>query len=322
MAEPLQGHEVHTARELIRSGIEPWRGAAAASFTRARRGTYVDSARWHQLSPLQRHQVLVIGTLDSMSSQPLLSHHAAAAVWGLPILGKWPQRIDVLVDTRQGSSGHVHRWHVPSLPEPVYVSGFAVTSAARTVLDVVRSSSLAAGLVIADAALRHELCTPADLDAELAAVPGRARGLPIARAVIAIADAGSESVGESLSRAGMYAGGLPQPQLQVEVRDADGLIGWSDFGWEQAVGEFDGMVKYGLTAGSPANALALEKTREDRIRRNHRIARWIWADALTRVPMLHRLGEIGIRPDRGAQWLRSPLAHVPAAKRRRGFRAA
>ena len=82
--------------------------------------------------------------------------------------------------------------------------------------------------------------------------------------------------------------GLPAPQLQVEFRDARGLIGFADFWWEELnlIGEFDGYIKYSdprhLRGRTPAQALRDEKTREDRLRAvGPRVARWGWTEALS-----------------------------------------
>jgi hypothetical protein len=73
----------------------------------------------------------------------------------------------------------------------------------------------------------------------------------------------SESVGESRLRVLMHAYGLPAPELQVEIHDADGFVARVDFFVREygVVVEFDGMVKYG---GGSASVLIQEKTREDR----------------------------------------------------------
>ena len=81
----------------------------------------------------------------------------------------------------------------------------------------------------------------------------------------ALADPLSMSPGESLSRVQMFLLNLPRPELQQEIRDAEGLVGVVDFGWDGVVGEFDGKVKYrstrARTAGVRRGALAGEAAR-------------------------------------------------------------
>jgi hypothetical protein len=90
-------------------------------------------------------------------------------------------------------------------------------------------------------------------------------GSTTARAAVRFGDGLSESVGESRLRVLLHAFGLPEPVLQAEFRDRDGLIGRVDFYFPEyrLVLEFDGALKYG--DGSP-DVLIREKRREDRLR--------------------------------------------------------
>jgi hypothetical protein len=168
------------------------------------------------------------------------------------------------------------------------------------VVDLARTATLPTAVAAADHALRHRLCTRDELRAEVDAVPRRVRGRTLARVVEALADPMSMSAGESLSRVQMFLLNLPKPELQQEVRDGDGLVGFVDFGWDGVVGEFDGKGKYRVPEdGSPGDAAEvvwLEKQREDRLRRQVRVARWTWAVALDRRKLGARLAQYGIRP--------------------------
>ena len=85
-----------------------------------------------------------------------------------------------------------------------------------------------------------------------------------------------------MSRVVLHELGLDPEDLQTEIRDDRGLVGFTDFSWlsRHTVGEFDGRVKYGRdgsTAGR--DVLWREKLREDRLRaRGLEIVRWTWAD--------------------------------------------
>src|SRR5690606_34850230 len=78
----------------------------------------------------------------------------------------------------------------------------------------------------------------------------------------------SDSVGESLARVAIHEAGFEPPQLQVELRDAEGVLR-PDFLWPGiAAGEFDGRVKYTRQEyhhGDPADVVWREKRREDRL---------------------------------------------------------
>ncbi len=94
----------------------------------------------------------------------------------------------------------------------------------------------------------------------------------------------------------MHRAGLPAPELQVEVSDADGgPLGRTDFGWHRGrlLGEFDGRVKYGrlLKPGeTPGDAVFDEKVREDALRDSgSRVVRWIWAELAEPAIVVERI---------------------------------
>ena len=119
-------------------------------------------------------------------------------------------------------------------------------------------------------------------------------GAPQARHVVAVADGGSDSVGESRSRVAILRAGLPAPVLQWPVH-GNGRVFQADFGWPElcTIGEFDGMVKYGrlLKPGQdPADVVVAEKLREDEIRDlGLRVVRWVWAEIDHFGPVAERL---------------------------------
>jgi hypothetical protein len=212
---------------------------------------------------------------------------SAAAVHGLPLWGLPLQRVHITrrpparndVDTRL----HSHAARLAD-DEVVTVGGLVVTSLARTVVDIGRLASFGPALAVADAGLRCGRITRAGLSAVVEAGAGT-RGTRAARRVVEAADGRSESVGESRSRALMHQLRLPLPDLQVEVRDQEGLlIGRCDFGWPHArlLGEFDGRVKYGrlLRPGQLAGDVVFEeKRREDALRdEGWGMVRWVWRD--------------------------------------------
>ena len=89
--------------------------------------------------------------------------------------------------------------------------------------------------------------------------------------VIGFATSLSDSFGESTARAVIHQLGFAPPELQVEFRDAEGLI-IPDFFYREVMvaAEFDGKAKYTraeFTKGDPTEVLLKEKKREDRLRR-------------------------------------------------------
>lgn len=302
---PFDAGVLRLGRDLRASGVEPTRGG----WHQVRNGVWVTEHEWRGLTPEHRHAALVHATAHCLwRDEPVFALTSAAAVWGLPRIEPWPDAVRLLVDEpSRGRGSPLVRPHVGRDAETISVGGLRVTTPARTIVDLARTGTLQTAVAAADHALRHGLCSRAELLSEVDAVPPRVRGRNNAKLVAVLADPLSMSAGESLSRVQMFLLNLPRPQLQKEIRDDAGLIGYVDFGWEGVVGEFDGKVKYrvpeGVDAKEATEALWREKQREDRLRRQVGVVRWVWSVALDR----HRLGAVlaakGIRPVAANVWI-------------------
>jgi hypothetical protein len=157
--------------------------------------------------------------------------------------------------------------------------GLAVTSVARTVVDLARASSFRAGVVVADSALRRRQASKAGLDLCITTC-ARWPGIQNARRVVAFADGRAESVLESISRVAFDDLGLPPPDLQAWVGGEE-IIGRADFLWRayRTVGEADGALKY----ADPARAMA-QLERDARLRAaGFEVVHFTWQD-ITRMP--------------------------------------
>lgn len=296
---------------LERLGIDPSTPDTQGvhRFIRVRKGLYAlpgAGARPRDLLVLQAYAVA-----HQSEGTPLFSHHTAAAVWGLPIIGRWPDLVEHL--TPAGTTGRtpgVCRRRTERMPQGIEHDGLLVTSVARTVVDLARELSLESALAAADYALHHRMCTLEDLRGEVEAVPKGARGRRLARRVVALADGDSESVGESLSRARMYQLGTAKPRLQKTFHDGNVLIGRTDFWWEdvQVIGEFDGRLKYRvdpqMRPEEASEVIWREKRREDRLRAGGRrqVGRWIWAEALDPARFERVMRRYGIRTGLFPRW--------------------
>ena len=296
---------LRSTRSLQAMGVHP----ARDGWHHVRHGAWVTGPTWRTLTPEQRHAALVHAT-DLACRTPgrhVYVLDAAAALWGLPRTTSWPEHVTVLATGPRTRGSRRIRVHVGAPADPVTFRGLRVTPPARTVVDLARTTPLESALCAADHALRHGLCTPAELEEAVAAVAPRVRGRPAARLVVALADARAMSPGESFSRARMFQLDLPRPELQVPLEDDDGVFGQGDFGWPGVVGEFDGRRKYTVGAGTDAEAaeraLWAEKLREDRIRRRSRLARWVWRDLREEWRLVRILGEQGIRPVARPFWV-------------------
>lgn len=291
--------------DLRRVGIEPTRGG----WHQIRTGVWLPEPSFAALSPVDRHAALVHATaLAHRNGETLrFARESAAAVLGVPRISRWPTTVRHLVTRRGVSGSSVLRPVLGGEAECVLVNGVLVTPPARTVIDLARYGSLDDAVTAADYCLRHDLCTRTDFAEELAVVPARAPGRALASTVVGLADGLSMSPGESFSRVQMFRLQIPKPRLQVSFTDGEGFIGDVDFWWEGAVGEFDGRTKYRIPPGAShdeaGRVLWAEKKREDRLRRQTQVARWIWTDLLRPQQLLAILAEKGIRPERRSTWL-------------------
>ncbi len=274
-----------------------------AEVTRVRRGYYVGAERWGALSPGERHRVRVLAADGDMDGA-VFSHESAAAVWGLPIVGRWPDAVHVTAPRAGGGRsrpGVVLHGTTADVPRERR-DGVRVTPVARTVADLARSGPFVSAVAAADHALARGLTTTLALEQEADALGGRP-GAAAVRRLAATATPLAESVGESLSRVRMLELGLPRPALQHPIRDQRGPIGRVDFWWEELrlVGEFDGRLKYRVDGVDDQRAVEervwAEKVREDRIRATGaRVVRWTWRTAMSPELLLAQLTAAGLRP--------------------------
>lgn len=279
---------LHRRRDLVSAGYtdgERRRAVRAGEMAIVRPGSYLVGPAPEY--PEGRHLLLIRAVGERLAADAVVSHVSAAVMHGLPVWNVLLDRVEV-TRARDGGGRRRRTLHVRSAPlssdQVVTVGGLAVTSPARTVADVARILGFTEAVVIADAALRCQLVTRADLEEELERAAGWP-GLPAARRVVAFADGRSESPGESRSRVAIRDAGLPAPVLQWPVHSATGeVLGYADFAWPRlrTVGEFDGRTKYGRTlrpGESIEQAVYREKLREDAFRcEDLWVARWIWAE--------------------------------------------
>ena len=261
------------------------RARRAGTVVAIRRGAYVPATDGRLADAAPRHALAARAAVAQLPPGAVVSHVSAAVLLGLRVWGVPLTRVHVTrireSGGRRGRQVHVHT--APLRPEEIVdVDGIAVTSAARMIVDTARHAPFTGSVVIADAALQAGLVDPAALGHALEHARGRP-GVADARRVVAFAQPGGHSVGESRSRVLLDRAGLPSPVLQWPVRDAaERHIGTTDFAWPDlgVVGEFDGVAKYGrlLRPGqSPGDAVVAEKYREDRLRdEGLRVVRWIW----------------------------------------------
>ena len=251
---------------------------------------YVDRARYEAASPERRHEMATRAVVRTFDGRVYASHYSALTLMSLPVFGAPLGQIhvsrasDSLSRRRPGLSIHsaygagagLLIGRTPSVTPALAILGAAMTCGIET------------GVVAADAALAAGKTTVDDLRTWLGRL-SRHRDVTRARQAVQLADARSESVGESRTRLLLNAIGF-RPTPQVEIRDPHGhLIGRVDFLLERdrIIVEFDGLIKYADANGR--EALAAEKSREDRLRAlGYEFVRLTWAD-LSRPATVERM---------------------------------
>ena len=250
---------------------------------RVRRGAY---AATRASEPADAHRLLLAATLSQGHPGAVVSHGSAAVRHELPVPPIALRRAHLTRNRTSG--GQRRRWveiHTHRLDDVdvVQLGGQAVTSLARTVVDLACTLPVRDAVAIGDAALRRGL-ERSELAAALERVGPRHR-IASARRAVDLLDPRSESYGESVSRVLLIENGRGPEDLQLDVLDlVGGFVGRVDFAWPAhgVIGEFDGRVKYGraLKPGQDAGQILWdEKVREDLLRDlGWQVVRWIWAD--------------------------------------------
>ena len=231
--------------------------------------------------PRLRHR-LRLEALLARYPGAVASHESAALVHGFPVF-RIPSVATVTRPSGAWRGGEYERVRIARLPSDhvTCVDGVPVTTAARTIVDVSRTSSLRAAAVVGDAALRRGVPV-GDVRRVLAEC---AEWSDVGKAKVAVEffDPRSESPLESLSRVIFHEYDVPRPQIQRTIRIA--RRGYRvDFYWEFArlVGEADGREKYdGDDKRTPAEIVWQEKVREDALRDDdYKMSRWTYGQML------------------------------------------
>lgn len=293
---------VRSAGDGVTSRRTLQRDVASGRLLDIRPGVVAARLDWLEASDLSRFLTRIAAVVNTRRDRVVLTHEAAAAIWGIPHLGRRPDAVD-LAD-RRGTlprSRNGVRWRrTPFEPEEVVeLGGYLVTGLTQTLVDLACTRNFLGAVTALDAALggRLDAAGPLDRATLLSALERHRRaGARDARFAIGFADARSESVGESLSRGQMHLLGFPAPVLQAVFPRLDGLSDRTDFDWPEFAlfGEFDGDLKYldpAYRSGRSIERVILdEKKRSDRIRsRYHRSeVRWDWSVARS-APKLRAL---------------------------------
>lgn len=239
-------------RALVRSG----------QLAKVRHGAYATAAVLAQAETDAglRHAIDVAAARARRSGVGTASYHSAARIRELRMLHQpEPEVVTLTVPPRARDRKYrrdgEHRsatgviCHVAELParQVMKLHGIPLTTAARTVVDIARTSSFIDSVVVADSALYEGRASKTEMRRVLetcASWPG----VEAARKVVEFANSLSESVFESCARVRFSQLGLEPPELQGHILNGRGaLIARTDFCWRRhhTVAEADGMLKYG-----------------------------------------------------------------------------
>jgi predicted transcriptional regulator of viral defense system len=176
------------------------------------------------------------------------------------------------------------------------IDGIAVTTAARTLMDLACSLDRFGAVAVADSCLNRGFVAEDELAALSARVRGR-RGAVIARQAFAEADGRAESPLETRVRLRAADGKVAPDQLQYVVRRSDGsIVARCDFAWTRndVIGEADGVDPH-----STPDALFYDRERQNALlAMGFHVVRFTWPDTLLpeTVPRMIRAALLG--PDR------------------------
>ena len=270
-----------------------------------RRGWYAEREVWDRLDVDGRYLLQARAAAHAMRADAVLSHTSAAAVLGMPLRPRWRELVHVTRPGVRGSrtEGGV-KHHLAAFDErdllprgeetgPV----LAVTGLARTAVDVARELGFEDGLVACDAALRLGAAR-----SDMVEALDRMRSWPHvtrARAAARLADAGAQTIGETVLRIIVLELDIGVPETQFVVREGDR---WAavDLRVGRHLFEFDGRVKYvererGGVADRPLGQVVWdEKRREDWLRAadgGYGMSRVVWEElwGRARVALKRRL---------------------------------
>jgi hypothetical protein len=310
---PLPLPDPFTREDALRAGLTRHQisaRVAGGSWVRLRQGRFRLAAIDQADDDRGRHRARVVAALADLGPDAVASHLSGACLrsWPRPLEGWGPVTVTRPAPHKvRRTSRLVAQVAGLRVVDRTSVGGVRVTSAARTLADVLRHVDQREAVAIADDALRRGHVSLA----EVAAVLDWQQSWPFvarAHAALALVDPRRETWLESWSFVALAQVGIEPPTPQVVVRDrrgrfvarVDGL--WID---DLTVGEADGRVKYDLGGpllrdGDPQARIALAQRRLDEQHRRQdalldlglQLARWDLAELLRDLPgVARRIGE-------------------------------
>lgn len=217
MPSPPPGVRLNTrspfrAQDALAAGISR-RQLLSPAYRRIVRGIFIDAGVRHQ--PV--HDAL--GVLLVAGKDAFVSHHTAARLYGAVV----PDTCDLHASVR----GDRHRSRTvgvtvhKSARRPGRMRGVPVTSPTHTFLDLVGHLELVDLVILGDSLVRGSRTTPTALvEAATSSATHRTRALRAARLV----RVGVDSPMETRLRLLIVLAGLPEPEVNIEIRDTHGVL--------------------------------------------------------------------------------------------------
>lgn len=285
---------IFTTAEALAAGFtteELRRALRQGLLVRLRHGVHIAAEAYASTAGVERHRLAVRAHLLKLDDATVASHRSAASLLGLSLLhdAKTVHCTRPGATRRRSAGLDVSDAPLPDEHCTLDGTGVRVTSAARTVLDVARTTSFREAVVVADSALFKKLATLVAVR-EVLEYQRCWRGSPGAGRVVAAADGRAESPGESLTRLDLHALGYTDVEPQLVVSGASGRAYRGDLVLrkQRVIVEFDGMVKYAGDDKPGRLTLEAEKAREDDLRAmGWTFVRLVWSD-LGRLPLIEQ----------------------------------
>jgi very-short-patch-repair endonuclease len=245
-----------TAAELLTLGV------SREQLRRWTRNGQVTAIAWGVYSPTawlsrmaddpRRMHAIAVGAMIKRNPDLVASHESAAYLHGIDLLlatGTTVPRVTLTRRPQEPSHSLVRGAliRVAMLPDShvTTVLGIPVTTVARTVMDIARTTGFMEGVVAADSTLRAHAAVKVEF-AIILRDCAQWRGIVRARQVLDFSDGRAESALESVARVRFAQFRIEPPGLQVNIRGAHGFIGRVDFCWHEyrTIAEADGALKY------------------------------------------------------------------------------
>ncbi len=208
-------HGVFTRRQALAAGFTHQAiktRLTNGSFVRVLRGVY----RFGAAPRSWKQDVLAV--VIWAGDDAVASHGTAAKLWRFPVAPAW---VEITVPARRDPPNRNIRIHRGRVPAKEIVDGIAVTTAARTLLDIADRVDAGPLETMIDDAIARRIATTASLEWELAMSGGSGRygSARFRKALAHLRDGHCESPLENKVLRVLLAAGLPLPLRQYEIRD-------------------------------------------------------------------------------------------------------